>query len=383
VIVLASLFLTGCIGLDPLGAGDDTAGGGGDSGPAFTTYGGMSFPSRVDFGSVQLDSPAATNLTLTNSSGGNVRIEQVVLSAPAAFDAQFTSVPWVVGSGGQYVISLSFDPSTAGVQSGTLSFGVEGETGLADIAITGEGVTQGGDGGSGDGGGSDGGSSADSLDFSDTTVAFGNVPLESTQTSNVIIENHTGADVRISDITSSNAVLTTTGVDTPAVVSDGSSKTLQVKFTPTEERAYTESLTVRSDHGDTTISVTGTGEYHCTVCGPQLDVDTGGDSHSMDFTSLLGIADTKTIYLFNTGDEDLTVSTVRITNDTVGGGTFTSHFTGPVTVHPGGSSSFTLSYSCPDIICVDFPNDAFDWNIAHIASNDPASPDWTIQLNGT
>lgn len=384
---LLALLLAGCFGLDPMGSADDSGSTGPtDTGPVWSTFGGMTFPDAVDFGRVQLgEDPATSTVTLTNDSGGNVKVTEIVLDAGADFEAEYTSVPWVIGAGGQYVITLAFDPSAEGVQTGTLSFGVESEEGLAEIALTGEGVTQGttGDGGGTDSGtGDGGGTTVGGLVYSDASIAFGNVPVGSSDSESVTITNNTGGDVLLRDINPSNAVLAVSGISIPVVMSNGTSQTMQVTFTPTDARAYSENVVVETDVGNTTINVSGTGEESCTYCAPVIDVDTGGSPTEMEFTSLLGIPDTQTIFVFNIGDEDLVVRNVNVTNESIGAGSFSVSFGGSTTVVPGGSTSFSVTYVCPDVLCVDLPNEALDWNVLHIESNDPSTPDWTIGLNG-
>lgn len=388
-----ALLFIGCFGLSPVG-GTDTGVDGGttDTGPSTSTFGGMTFPASVDFGQIVVgDDPVVSDVVLTNDSGANVKITQIALDAGADFQAEYTSVPWVIGSGGQYVITLTFDPSSVGAQTGKLSFGVETEEGLADIALTGEGVTEGGDGGAtSDGGGGDGGGAGDGggttptgMLYSTSSIAFGNVPVGSSDSESVTITNNTGGDVLIRDIRPSSMAILTSGISVPVVMSNGSSQTMQVSFSPTNPVAYNESVAIETDVGNHNITVTGTGEESCAICAPVIDVDTGGSPTEMNFTSLFGIPDEQMVVILNIGDEDLIVRDVHLTNDSL---TPDSYFgvswSGSSTVSPGGSISFEVSYVCPEVVCLDLPNEAFDWNVLHIESNDPSKPDWTIGLNG-
>ncbi|RME23396.1 MAG: choice-of-anchor D domain-containing protein [Deltaproteobacteria bacterium] len=383
-----ALILAGCLGLEGIPGTDSGVGGLTDTGPSIATFGGMSFPSAVDFGRVELGVQETVDVVLTNESSSNVTISEILLDAPAAFDAEYTSVPWVIGSGGQYVITLSFLPTTEGVQAGTLSFGVDGVDGLADIQISGEGWAGGdtgvvGDGGSGggDGGGSgDGGASAGSLSYSTTSINFGTVPVGSSDTENVVIVNEGSDPVMISNITSSDSAFSTSGLTTPVEIAGSSSKTLQVRFSPTAARAYSGTVTVQTELGNQAISVQGVGEAGATL-GPIIDVSTSGSSStSLEFVSILDIPDTKSVRVTNIGDAALTVSNVYLNNDATGG-TFTISGTRSGTLAAGESLTFSISYTCYDL-CADIPLTLTDTNIAHILSNDPSRPDWTIELWG-
>jgi len=386
-INLAILLLSGCLGLDPMGSAvaDDTAGGGTDSGTYSSSFGGMSFPDSVDFGQVLLgDAAATTDLELTNDSNGNVKITDIQLDAGSDFQAESTSPPWVIGPGGQYVVTLSFDPSSTGVQTGTLSFGVETEQDLAAISLSGEGVTDatGTDTGGTSTGTSDGGTNAGSMTYSTSSLAFGTLAVGSTNSASVTLTNGTSDDVEIQSITSSSSVFTTSGITPPTTLSSGNSKTLQVSFTPTAATAYTETVTVQTDAGDKNIAVTGTGEDACTVCAPAISVDTGGSPTSMDFVSLIGIPDSQTVRISNVGDEDLIVRNVYATNDPIGSGDFDVSFSGSTTLAPGDRTSVTVTFTCPDVCLLEMTSLSADWNILHIESDDPSTSDYKIELNG-
>lgn len=375
----------GCVGFEPVPT---------DSGTSGTTeittgsYGGMSYPSAVDLGQVVVGSdPATAEVTLTNDSEGNVKITEIGLDAGADFEAEYTSVPWVVGSGGIYVITITFDPSSTGVQTGALSFGVEGEDGTASIPVSGEGVSEGGgdggatDGGAADGGAGDGGgTTSGGLVFSMADIAFGYVPVGSSDSQPLTITNNTAFPVRIGSLRASNAVITTSGMTVPAVLPIGGGQTLQVIFSPMEARSYVESLLIETDAGNTAIPVTGTAEEACKVCMPIIDIDAGDSATEMNFSSRSGASDSQTIVVSNTGDQDLQLLSASMTND-ARGGTFVVTWAGATTLAPAAATTLEVAYTC-DSVCLDLPNDVVDWNILHILSNDPTTPDWAIELAG-
>ncbi|MCB9777391.1 MAG: choice-of-anchor D domain-containing protein [Alphaproteobacteria bacterium] len=377
-----ALMLTGCLGLEAFNPSADSGlpGGGSDSGSvSYGSFGGMSYPETVNFGNSELGEPVSTEVVLTNESDSNITLSELTLDAGSNFVAEYTSVPWVIGSGGQYVIAVTWTPLALGEDTGTLSFGIDGESGLAAIALKGTGAEAGSDGGTDSGGGDDGGTSSGGLEYSTTNLAFGNVPVSSADTKTVSLVNNGSAEVVISNITSSDPAFVPSGISTPSAMSPSSAKTLSVAFRPTAERSYSGTITVTTDQGPTNISVSGTGSYECSVCAPILDVDTGSDPYSMEFGSILGIPDTKEITLLNIGDEDLVVSSVYIHNDSGGGEFRVSGGTG--TIAPGAYKVATVSYTCSGG-CIDLPLELTDTNILHIKSNDDSEPDWKIQCSG-
>lgn len=375
------LMLSGCLGLEAFNPSADSGvpGGGGDSGSvSWGSFGGMSYPESVNFGDSALGEAVTTDVVLTNDTDSNITLSELTLDAGTSFVAEYTSVPWVIGAGGEYVVSLTWTPLELGEDTGTLSFGIDGESGLAAIGLRGTGVEAGSDGGGTDSG-SDGGTSSGGLEYSTTSLAFGDVPVSSAGTRSISLVNNGSSEVVISDVTSTDPAFTTSGITPPTSMSPSTAKTLDVQFRPTQERAYSGTITVTTDQGPTNIAVTGTGVYECSVCAPILDVDTGGDPYSMEFGSILGIPDEKEITLLNIGDEDLVVSNVYINNDSGGGSFRVSGGTG--TISPGSYKVATISYTCSGG-CIDLPLELTDTNILHIKSNDDSEPDWQIQCSG-
>jgi hypothetical protein len=383
-VISLPILLLACIGLDPSGGlldsgGTDTA----DTGTAPTGgFGGMAFEPVLDLGQIHVDDgPLTGTITLTNESEGNLKLTEVVFDAGADFEASYTSVPWVIGPGGQYVITVEFDPSTVGVQEHELQFGLDGVEGMGSVTVTGEGVTEyTGDGGGADGGADGGGGGSGSLSLSSGSLSFGDVIVGASGTESLTLTNEGSSTLAIRNVVATHVAYSVSGISTPHNLSAGSSITVTVTFTPTEQRTYTEDLNINSDAGSDAVSLTGTGVPSCTICAPIIDVDAGTE---MDFVSAFGFADTQTVRVSNIGDEDLIVRNVSVTNESIGAGSFeVSGFSGATTVPAGSSMTFSVSYTCPDALCLDLPNETLDWNILHIESNDPSMPDWTIGLSG-
>lgn len=380
------LFLAffGCLGLQPskivpLDSGD-TAGG---TTTAPGSFGGFTFPAELDLGAVELGEGSISGaLTLTNSSDGNIKLTEVQLDGSEDFSASYTSVPWVIGPGGQYVITISFEPESSGAQVATLKFAVDGTDGYGTVLVHAEGTTAGtgdGGGGDGDGGGGDGGGGGGDLSLSASSLSFGSVTVGATGSQTLTLTNNTGGSVAVSSATTTNSAFTISGFSTPTNLANGASQSMTVTFRPTTETSYAANLNIATDVGTKTVSLSGTGGSSCSVCAPVIDVDAGT---SMEFFSVFGIADTKTVTVRNVGDRDLTVRTVTVTNESIGAGSFSvSGFTSGTTVSAGSSTSFSVSYTCSSS-CLDLPNSTLDWNILHILSNDTSTPDWAISLSG-
>ncbi len=287
------------------------------------------------------------------------------------------------GGGGGWDLGSDGGSSDSGSSDGGGTDGGGTDGGGTDGGGTDGGGTDGGgtDGGGTDGGGTDGGASA-GLDYSDTVLVFPATEVGATSTQNVLVVNDSGDSVVVESIASSHASFTTSGLTPPNKLVDGYSRTMQVHFSPVDARYYDETITVFTDAGDQVITVAGTGEA-ATVLGPVISVDTGGGSStSMEFFSALGIPDTQTVRVSNVGDEDLLVESVEVDNDDVFGTFQVVGWSGSETLAPGDSTSFSVKYTCPDLLCLDVPNPKTGVNILYISSNDPDDPVWAIELHG-
>jgi hypothetical protein len=84
----------------------------------------------------------------------------------------------------------------------------------------------------------------------------------------------------------------------------------------------------------------------------------------------------------NNGDRPLNVNSVSIVNDSIMTcGNFTRTWGGPQTLPPGASLSINVIYRATSE-CFDYVDLDSDWNTMHIGSNDPADPDFTVELSG-
>ncbi len=375
------LILAGCFGLDASKADlgpnvSDSA----DSGPV--EVGALSADkSAIDFGTIAPGDDAAEAVVLTNGSDETLRVAASV-TGDAVFDLSDADI--ALAPGGASTLTVTFSPSGEMTYGGNIGLALEDGSSL-EVSLTGTGGTGGDDGGD-DGGDNGGGTGA--IAFSPTSQDLGTVDLGDTSSFTFTVENTGSDDVLIDSVSTSDTAFSVSGgtLSVPQVLSSGSSKTIAVTFTPSAERAYNADLTVHTDLAPATYTaaLTGTGAELCGVCSPLISVDTGGDPYSVtDFTSVFGLEDERTWTIRNDGDEDLTVTSVSVNNDSLMtcGAFSISSFSGPDTVTPSGSTSFKIAYQASSV-CLDVPNASFDENVVHILSNDPSQGDYVIEVGG-
>lgn len=380
-LVLASLTLSGCFGLDttPKQTGD-TEDSSADTGPV--TVGSLSVDrTAIDFGSIEPGSSATEAVVLTNGSDSTLRVA-AALTGDAVFQISDSDV--AMAAGGDSTLTVTFAPSGEMTYGGTIGLALEDGTAL-DIALTGTG------GAGGDTQGDDTGTGVGAISITPGTQDLGTINLGSTSAAYTFTVKNTGSDdVLIDSVHTSDSAFSVTGgtLSVPQVLSSGSSKTVEVMFSPTAERAYTGDLVVDTDltPSSYSASLTGTGADLCSICAPQINVNTaGGDPYSVtDFFSLYGSTDTRTWTIHNTGDMDLTVTSVVVNNDFISTcGTFAiSGFTGPETVAPAAATSFEIAYTTTGS-CLELDLSSIDANVVHIRSNDSSEGDYVIVVGGS
>lgn len=397
VKLIPALFLSACVGMSvvPVDSGQADAE---DTGPELAGFGGVTFPDELDLGEVELGELVQADLVLSNDSDTNVTMTEVNVDLSTAWTAEHSSVPWVVGSGGSYVISLTFLPTAEGEETGTITFGLDGVDGLGSITVSGTGVRDGGgpgdggstgdggatgDGGGGDGGGDGGGGGGAGITLSPSTVSFPVTTIGTSASDSLIVRNTTPDSIEIAELNVSNTtIFGTSGLTAPYTMSAGEVIELQVSFTPAEAIAYAGTVTLVGRTGDYVVSLNGTGQVAPLGYGI-LTVDTGDKTDDeMSFSSISGVPDSQTVTLGNDGDEPLVVSEVYVNNDSTFG-EYSVSWSSKAVINPGATQTFTVSYTCPDVICLDVADTGDDTNIVHIISDDPTTPDWTIDLSGS
>jgi hypothetical protein len=336
----------------------------------------------VDFGAVEVGGEQEETLVLTNGDGGLVHVNATVTGEGFSAD----EVGFDLVRSGEQVITLRFSPGDVGPFTGSLGLDIGPES-HTDVALHGEG-TEGG-GGGGDTGGGGGDDPAGELTTDVPSLAFGTLDLGATSMKQVTVTNTGDGPLTVSSATSSDTAFVLGGNLTPPRTLDpGEERVIEVTFSPGAEKAYSANLVLKSDDPGapkTTLAMSGTGEDQCDVCSPRIDVNTGSSSdyEITDFVSAFGTKDSRTVTIGNDGDMDLDVTGVQVKNDFLQTcGTFTvSGWKGATSVKPGRTTTFTVTYEATDT-CLDVPQKAIDANVVHILSNDPAEPDYIIELGG-
>jgi len=303
--------------------------------------------SSVQLGTVAIGSTSNSTVTISNVGTADLTVSMISL-AGAEFGLTGISTPKTISAGTSATASLSFQPTSAGAASGTLTItSNDPATPTVTVALNGTGTTI----------------ATATLQANPTSVNFGNVAVGGRATQNVTITNTGTAGVQISGIAISGPGLSGSGVPTPLFLNPSATATVNLAFAPTTAGSVTGSLTISSDATGSpmTIPVTGTGGQSGLSISPA----------SFAYGSLVdGQTKSQAFTLTNTGSAPLTISQLAVS----GAGFSINGLTTPATVAAGGSTTFNAVFA---------PATAGNLTgSVTVTSNAPNSPS-TIALGGT
>ncbi len=269
----------------------------------------------LGFGSVAVNSTAAQTLTLTSSGTAALTINSATLSG-SGFKMSGATFPVTLNPGQTVSLQVSFAPTTAGSATGKITISSNSASGTTStISLTGTGVSS-------------------QLAVSASSLAFGNVVVNSTLSKTLTLTSSGTAAVTVNSATLSGAGFTITGATFPLKLNPGASASLQVNFKPTVAGSASGSIAISSNSGTgatTTVSLSGVGTV------PQLSVG----SASLAFGSVtLNTTSTQTLTMTSSGTAAVTVNSATLsgTGFTLSGATF------PATLNPGASITLQVNF---------------------------------------
>jgi Abnormal spindle-like microcephaly-assoc'd, ASPM-SPD-2-Hydin len=275
----------------------------------------------ISFGQSQIGTKVSRTLTLTSTGNAPLDINTITVSG-AAFSVGTLSLPATLQPNQQLTVNVTFDPTTAGPDAGTLTVTSNDPSGPAAVSLGGNGTT----------------TAVPQLTVSPTSVNFGNVPLNVASKQSVTLTSTGTAPVTISAATVTGPPFTVSGATFPVTLNPNQSVTLQVQFNPAATGAASGQLTLTSDSttGATNkIQLGGTGVAATT---PQLTVS----ANSLAFGNVaVNSSATLPVTLTSSGTAPVTISGAALsgTGFTDSGATF------PVTLNPSQSVTLQVKFN--------------------------------------
>ncbi len=378
---LPVLLAAGCIGLEPLHSDTDVVPDD-DTGPETHDYGDLHVePAAVDFGTVSIGSSGQATVVISFAGEGDTIISQASVEGGSGtmVISDMTTLPAAITTESDAVFELLFSPSSERDYYGELVITTDHhEAQEITVTLDGQGLD--------DGSGSDG----PDIAVSPSSIDFGTVDTGTSESRRLTVSNIGTEAFFLTDILTDHPSLDYEfEAYMPLEFDPGESREVTVTWTPTTIGSLSSEVVFLSDvDGEESLSVPVTGESDdiCDICAPMISVDTGGDAYAMSFfcLSMLGLPDTQTVNITNSGDQTLTIRDVYVNNDALAtAGTFSTSWGGSaVTLAPWQRREIQVSFiATGTALEVAYPT--FDMNILHILSDAANEPDYAIQLSAT
>ncbi|MGB8863384.1 MAG: choice-of-anchor D domain-containing protein, partial [Candidatus Sulfotelmatobacter sp.] len=270
----------------------------------------------LEFGSVTAGTSKTLTTTVSNTGAASVTISSVAISNQN-FSLSGPSLPVTIAVGQNSTISLVFIPNAAGAFSATVSVSSNASNVSTTLSLSGTGVANG------------------QLALNPTSQSFGSVTVGSQSNQIVTLTNNSASTVNISQASVSGTGFKLSGVTAPIALNASQSTTFTVTFAPQSTAPASGSVTITSDAPNPTLSMplSGTGVALAALGSSPTSLAFG----SVQVGNNQALAET----VSNTGGSSLTLSQVGIS----GTGFTLSGITTPVTLTPGQSASFSVSFT--------------------------------------
>ena len=273
------------------------------------------------FGNVTVGSTATLPLTLTSSGTAPVTVNAATVSG-AGFSDSGSSFPVTLNPNQSVTMQVAFNPSAAGGAAGQLTINSNSSSGSATVVqLSGAGTVP----------------TVAQLTVSASSLAFGNVTVNSTATLPLTLSSTGTAPVTVSAAALSGAGFSESGAAFPMSLNPGQSITLQVAFDPTAAGADAGQITINSNSssgGTAVVRLSGTG---IAPNNPQLLVSTT----ALSFGSVpVGSTVTLNLTLSSTGTTPVTVNSAALS----GAGFSESGGSFPVTLNPNQSVTLQVAF---------------------------------------
>jgi hypothetical protein len=273
----------------------------------------------VNFGQAQIGSKVTRSLTLTSTGNAPLTISTITV-AGAQFSDGSPSLPVTLQPQQQVTLTLTYQPTTEGSDSGTLTVASNDSSGPATVSLGGSGTT----------------TTSPQLTVNPTAVNFGNVPLNTPDTKTVTLTSSGTATVTITAADATGSGFSVSGASFPLKLNPNQTATLQVQFNPSAAGTASGQLSIASDAtgGTAMIPLSGAGSA---TTSAQLTLST----NSLSFGNVaVNSTATLPVTLTSSGTAPVTISAAAVS-----GASFTdSGVTFPVTLNPAQSVTLNVQF---------------------------------------
>jgi len=272
-------------------------------------------PSSLTFGNIATGTSTTQTVTLANTGTTSVSVSQISETG-AGFTATGFTLPLTLASGASTSFTVTFDPTTTGSLSGSVTITSTAANSPATIPLAGTGVQP-------------------QISVIPASVSFSNVTVGATNTQSVTIQNTGTSNLTVNQGTLAGTGFTLTGLAVPLSVAPGTSFVFTIGFTPASASSFSGSLTLVNNSPTSPLVVALAG----TAVSPIFQITP--TPSSLSFGSITtGTSTTQNVTLANTGNASVTISQITET----GAGFALSGCALPLTLAAGQSTSFNVTF---------------------------------------
>ena len=319
-------------------------------------------PTSLDLGTVTVGSSATLTTDIQNTGTADLNVTEIARATGTSTEFAFSPpAPITVAPGGSQTLTVTYAPTDAGTDSGSLVITSNASTSPISLALTGTGNIP-------PPAPPDINLNPAGLQFA--TVTVGDVATLTTQIQNVGVADLTVTTIAHCAGTSAEFVFTPSA---PFTVPDGGSTTLSVTYAPSGEGHDMGCLVIGSNDPDepsVELALGGTGQMPPPT--PQPDINLNPTTLAFG-TVTVGSSSTLTAEIQNLGTAALTVS--GIASCTGASPEFTWAPATPIAVPPGGNRTLSVTYTPT--------NAGTDTGCLTLASNDPDEASVSLDVSGT
>jgi len=288
----------------------------------------------ISFGSTAVGQSTTKPEVFTNTGSTSVTVSQLTVTG-ADFQISGVTLPFTLDAGQSQSFNVVYSPKAAGTSTGSIAVTDDvamtvksngrsrlrpRDTQTQNMTIALSGTATGGTG---------------TMAASPASVSFGNVQVNSTLSSTVVLNNTGSSSVTVSQAAVTGTAFTMSGMSIPATIGAGQSASFSVTFAPKASGSATGNVAITSNASNTSFNVALSGAG---VTPGSLS--TG--SNIMAFgTVQIGKSQQQTATITNNGGSSVTISSATIT----GAGFALSGITTPLTLTAGQSTTFSVTFT--------------------------------------
>ena len=197
-------------------------------------------PSSVAFGNLTIRTSASQTMKLSNTGTADLAISQASVSG-AGYSMSGLAAPVTVTAGASISFTVAFQPAATGAATGSVSIGSNAANSPLSIPLSGTGVA-----------------SILTLSASPSTMAFGNVTVDTTATQTDQVTNTGNAPVSITTVSATGTGFSVSG-GSNTTLAPNQSVTVTVSFNPQAAGSASGTLSIASNAPTLNVALSGTG----------------------------------------------------------------------------------------------------------------------------